>query len=153
MIYFISLIIAFLITNGIGNKKNDSVNVLIIVICNMIILILGFKNKKIKYGIISLQNNLNNEYIELLILTISVGILFIGIIFSNKIIVSINNYFCIFINNISNILWNKHRNSKSRNNTIRFQQRKIRGERKAQESEYHDSLHFRKDRRGRRGAG
>lgn len=56
-----------------------------------------FKNKKIKYGIISLQNNLNNEYIELLILTISVGILFIGIIFSNKIIVSINNYFCIFI--------------------------------------------------------
>lgn len=97
VIYFISLIIAFLITNGIGNKKNDSVNVLIIVICNMIILILGFKNKKIKYGIISLQNNLNNEYIELLILTISVGILFIGIIFSNKIIVSINNYFCIFI--------------------------------------------------------
>ena len=87
----------FLITNGIGNKKNDSVNVLIIVICNMIILMLGFKNKKIKYGIISLQNNLNNEYIELLILTISVGILFIGIIFSNKIIVSINNYFCIFI--------------------------------------------------------
>lgn len=97
VIYFISLIIAFLITSVIGNKKNDIVNVLIIIICNIIILILGFKNNRIKYGIISLQNNLNNEYIELLILTISVGILFIGIIFSNKIIVSINNYFCIFI--------------------------------------------------------
>lgn len=70
---------------------------LIIIIIDSIILFSIFNLKRFKYGIISLQNNLNNEYIELLILTISVGILFIGIIFSNKIIVSINNYFCIFI--------------------------------------------------------
>ena len=95
LIYFFALIIMFMIKKVFLYSSSDMMNLVIIIIIDSIILFSIFNLKR--YGIISLQNNLNNEYIELLILTISVGILFIGIIFSNKIIVSINNYFCIFI--------------------------------------------------------
>lgn len=97
LIYFFALIIMFMIKKVFLYSSSDMMNLVIIIIIDSIILFSIFNLKRFKYGIISLQNNLNNEYIELLILTISVGILFIGIIFSNKIIVSINNYFCIFI--------------------------------------------------------
>ena len=97
VIYFVSLIIGFIIYKMIINSQNDIINLIIILLIDIFITIKILKNKKFKYGIISLQDGANNEYIDILILSVSVGILGIGVVFYNRNRLSTNNSFCIFI--------------------------------------------------------
>ena len=82
-IYFGTLIIVFFINKIIG-LNNDIVNAILIIIINITIIFAFFRIKKFKYGIVSLQDKFSNEYIDVLILSISVGILAIGVIFYNR---------------------------------------------------------------------
>lgn len=95
-IYFGTLIIVFFINKIIG-LNNDIVNAILIIIINITIIFTFFRIKKFKYGIVSLQDKFSNEYIDVLILSISVGILGIGVVFYNRNRLSTNNSFCIFI--------------------------------------------------------
>ena len=97
VIYFVSLIIGFFINKIIINSQNDIVNLIIILLIDIFITIKILKTNKLKYGIVSLQNNINNEYIDILILSISVGILGIGVVFYNKDRFSTKNSFFIFM--------------------------------------------------------
>lgn len=82
IIFFVAVVISF-IPSGILNIKNDFLNLIIITIIHMIILFKFLKLKKFKYGISFLNENMQNEYIELLILNISVTVLFSTIIIVN----------------------------------------------------------------------
>lgn len=56
-----------------------------------------FKSKRFKHGIISLQNNMNNDYVELIILSISIGILYMGMIIYDMQAFAVRDIICIFI--------------------------------------------------------
>ena len=96
-IYFISIVLVFIVNSLIVNINSDSVNLIFIMIIHITVLHFIFKIKRLKYGIITLKKNFNNSYIEMLILNISVGILFMGVIFSDKQLFLISNSFWIFI--------------------------------------------------------
>ena len=96
-ILFVSIIIEFFISKKIISISNDVINLLLLLLIDTIILIRIFNMKKLKYGIDSLKYNFNNEYIELLILNISIGILYIGIVFYSKQFLVIKNIMFIFI--------------------------------------------------------
>ena len=96
-ILFVSIIIEFFISKKIISISNDVINLLLLLLIDTIILIRIFSMKKLKYGIDSLKYNFNNEYIELLILNISIGILYIGIVFYSKQFLVIKNIMFIFI--------------------------------------------------------
>ena len=96
-IYFVAVIVVFFINSAIVILEKDFINLILIILIHIIILCKIFRMKRLKYGITTLQKNINNEYIEMIILNISIGILFIGVIFSNKEVVSISNAFWIFI--------------------------------------------------------
>lgn len=95
--YFISLIIVFFINNKIVIIENDVINLILIMLIDAIILYNVFKMKKFKYGIISLQNKFDNQYMENFILMLSVGILYMTVIFANKQFLAIKNIMFIFI--------------------------------------------------------
>lgn len=95
--YFISLIIVFFINNKIVIIENDVINLILIMLIDAIILYNVFKMKKFKYGIISLQNKFDNQYMENFILMLSVGILYMTVIFANKQFLAIKNVMFIFI--------------------------------------------------------
>lgn len=95
--YFISLIIVFFINNKIVIIENDIINLILIMLIDAIILYNVFKMKKFKYGIISLQNKFDNQYMENFILMLSVGILYMTVIFANKQFLAIKNVMFIFI--------------------------------------------------------
>lgn len=95
--YFISLVIVFFINSKIMIIENDIINLILIMLIDAIILYNVFKMKKFKYGIISLQNNLDNQYMENFILMLSVGILYMTVIFANKQFLAIKNVMFIFI--------------------------------------------------------
>ena len=96
-IYFISVIIAFFINKALVIIQNDNINFILIVFIHTIILVSILKLKRFKNGITTLQKNLSNRYMEMIILNISVGILFMGVIYSNKEILSIMNTMYIFL--------------------------------------------------------
>lgn len=96
-ILFIAIIIVFFINSKLIPIENDIINFLIIILLDVIIFWLLFKSKRLKYGIISLQNNISNDYVELIILSISIGILYIGIIFYDMQIFVIRDFVFIFI--------------------------------------------------------
>lgn len=94
-IYFATLIIVFLI-NKIIRESNDIINAILIVVIDISLLTSIFNIKKFKYGIVSLQDKFSNEYMDVLILSISIGILAIGVIFYNKNNFINNNLIVIF---------------------------------------------------------
>ena len=96
IIYFMAVILEFIINFNIIKINNDIINFSIIMTIYIIIWLCIINTKKLKYGIDSLKNNSNNEYMELLILNISIGILYIGIVFYNKQFFVIKNIMCIF---------------------------------------------------------
>ena len=53
--------------------------------------------QKLKYGITSIKDKFCNDYIELLVLNISIGILYIGMIFYDMQIFVIRDFMFIFI--------------------------------------------------------
>ena len=95
-IYFIALIIGFFINKIILKNINDYMNFVIIMFIYVILLKQILNIKKFKYGIVSLQDKFSNEYMDVLILSISIGILAIGVIFYNKNNFINNNLIVIF---------------------------------------------------------
>lgn len=96
-ILFMAIIIVFFINNKLIPIENDIISFLIIILIDVIILGFLFKSKRLKYGVISLQNNISNDYVELIILSISIGILYIGMIFYDMQIFVIRDFMFIFI--------------------------------------------------------
>lgn len=82
MISFISIVISFGIAETIG-VNNNYINLLIIVTIHCGLLMLFSKFKRFRYGLSFLQKSKKNEYIDLLIMNISVMILFSTIIFTD----------------------------------------------------------------------
>lgn len=80
--FFISLLVAFIITNKLSNI-NDFTELLIIVIINFLILFMFFKIRRFKYGFSFLKNINKNEYFDILILNTTVTIIFSFILLSN----------------------------------------------------------------------
>ena len=81
IILFISAIFIFIV-NKIIKIENDLLNLCLILITYIIILIKTFNIKKLKYGMIFIQNS--NEYIDIIILSISLIILFSTVILVNS---------------------------------------------------------------------
>ena len=94
---FIAISIVFFINSKIVSISNDVINFIMIILLECVMFYFIFKSKRFKYGIISLQNNINNDYIELIILSISIGILYIGMIFYDMQTLVIRNFIFIFI--------------------------------------------------------
>lgn len=82
-IELISIIICFEIKR-IANINNNYIELIIIAIIHFSILYGLLKIKKFKYGISFLQKKLSNEYIDLLVLNVSVIILFLGFWLNNS---------------------------------------------------------------------
>lgn len=96
IILLISTTINFII-NIIFGINSNIINIVLIFIIHITLLILFFNVKKFKYGISSLKNIQQNEYIDILILTISSIILFSRILLSKlQVTKSISIGFIIF---------------------------------------------------------
>lgn len=80
----ISIIIIFGTYKVFKINYNDYIKVLVIGICHILLLYKILRIKKFKYGILFLQNNKNNEFMDLLVLTLSVMILFLAIVISHS---------------------------------------------------------------------
>lgn len=76
----------------IMNLKNEYINLILILIVYMIGVFLFFKVKRFKKGFIFLQNRLEDEYFNLLILSVSIVIIFLFIM--------LENYHVIYTSNI-----------------------------------------------------
>ena len=87
---FVSLIICFVIC-WIFKIDNDYINVTIIIFIHMVVLLAIFKIKKFKYGLSFLQNNRKNDYIDILILNISMIVVFSIILIPVQDIVVVKN--------------------------------------------------------------
>ena len=83
ILVFISIAIN-LIVNVMIKFQENYINLIIILFFYIIMLNILFRTKRIKYGISSLKNRKQDEYVDILILTISVIILFAFIILSNS---------------------------------------------------------------------
>lgn len=70
-ISFCSIIINFVL-NKIFNIYNDYINLLVIIVIHSILLILITKIKRWKYGITFLKNNIQNEYMDILVLNVGI---------------------------------------------------------------------------------
>ena len=81
-IYSLALLIAF-IPAAIFQISNDYINLFIIVCIYSILTYKIFKIKKVKNGIIFLQNKLEDSYVNILILNICVIILFLDVMFQD----------------------------------------------------------------------
>lgn len=82
IIFFIAIIINFFI-NILTKVNNDWINFIIICLLQIILLNLIFKIKKFKYGIFNIQNKTRNEYLDVLLLNISITVLFVILIIVN----------------------------------------------------------------------
>lgn len=96
IISFFSVAIDFIINIIIG-LKNNTINLVIILCIHLIILKSIFRINKFKYGIISLRSDKANEYIDVLILTISAIVIFSGIVLINYNILIVENMMIGFI--------------------------------------------------------
>lgn len=82
IISFISIIIGF-IPNLILGVQNDIISLILIYTFHFFLLFCLFRIKRFKNGLSFFQNNLSNEYFDILILNISVIILFSSIIITH----------------------------------------------------------------------
>lgn len=82
ILFIVAILIGFVI-NLKFEINNNFMNVIIIFILHTILLTILCNIKRFKYGIASLKNNVQNEYIDMLILTVASIILFSYIIFLN----------------------------------------------------------------------
>lgn len=82
-VYLIAIMINF-ISYKIVKLNNDYINMIIILIMHLILLFWIFRMRRFKYGVSFLKNNITNEYMDVLILNVSVIILFAIIILDNS---------------------------------------------------------------------
>ena len=93
---FMAIIIVFTINSKIISISSDSINLCMIILLESAMLCSILKSKRLKYGIISLQNNINNDYVELIILSISIGIIYMGMIIYDMQAFVVKDIICIF---------------------------------------------------------
>ena len=97
IIYIIAILISF-IPNILIGVPNDIINLIIIYTIHSALLFFFFLIRRFKNGFAFFQKNLNNEYFDLLVLTISAIILFASILVSgNYPIVFLSNLYLSFI--------------------------------------------------------
>ena len=96
IILIVSISINYSLNTLIG-FNNDYFNLVLIMSIQIILLYIVFKIKKLKHGILFLQRNIKNEYMDLLILNISAMILFTVIMLSNYNKILTRNLFFGFI--------------------------------------------------------
>ena len=96
IIWVITILFTFVIISRFS-IQNDFVELLCMIIIHIGMLMFMFRKKKLKYGISSLKNNSNNQYVELIFLNISVCIIFSFIIFADFDIMFSRNLFVGFI--------------------------------------------------------
>lgn len=82
LIFLVAIIVIFII-NLIKVLKNDFVNLILMMFIHLIILCRILKINKLKYGISFLNRKLENDYLDILILNISVSVIFSIILFTN----------------------------------------------------------------------
>lgn len=80
--FIISAVIE-IIFRSLFNIKNSFINIVIILSIEACILVLSFKIKRINQGFAFLKNKVNNEYIDIIIIDISLIIIFIYSLFGN----------------------------------------------------------------------
>lgn len=85
-----SIIITFFI-NKILKFNNDYINVIIMGIISILLLASIFKIRKFKYGLSFLKKNIQGEYMDILILNISISVLVFSVILTDSNIKSIRN--------------------------------------------------------------
>lgn len=93
---FMAIIIVFTINSKIISISSDGINLCMIILLESAMLCSILKSKRLKYGIISLQNNINNDYVELIILSISIGIIYMGMIIYDMQAFVVKDIICIF---------------------------------------------------------
>lgn len=93
---FMAIIIVFTINSKIISISSDRINLCMIILLESFMLCSILKSKRLKYGIISLQNNINNDYVELIILSISIGIIYMGMIIYDMQAFVVKDIICIF---------------------------------------------------------
>ena len=101
IIFSLSVIISFLptiIPTILLNEYNEYIGLILILITYSMIIWIFYRIKRFKKGFIFLQKNISSEYIDILVLNISIVILFCITILSNYNIVSSNTFgFSFFI--------------------------------------------------------
>lgn len=83
ILFFIAVMLGY-IPNLIFTIKSDFVNFIVIFLIYTMMIIFFCNIKKFKYGFDFLKKNLNNEYMDVILLNISVTILFASILFSGS---------------------------------------------------------------------
>lgn len=96
ILFFSALFISFLIETIIS-LKNDFISLLLITMLYIILLSLFFSLRRFKNGISFLKYNIRNDYFNITILNISVGIIFLAILLNNFDFLSTSNFFISFI--------------------------------------------------------
>lgn len=97
ILFFGAIFIVFII-NLLLQIKNDFVNLILMEIVHISLLLIVFKIKRFKYGILFLQKTSKDEYFSILILNICVIILYSVIVFSNlELLLSVRNLYFAFI--------------------------------------------------------
>lgn len=97
VIYFVAIIIVFFINKILFAIQKDIINFILIILFHISALVFLFRLKRFKNGIVTLQKTLNNMYMDMIIINISLGIFLIVLIFSNIEILLIKNALFIFI--------------------------------------------------------
>ena len=83
VIYFVAIIIVFFINKILFAIQKDIINFILIILFHISALVFLFRLKRFKNGIVTLQKTLNNMYMDMIIINISLGIFLIVLIFSN----------------------------------------------------------------------
>lgn len=96
ILFFFAVVIAY-VPNIIFNIKNDYINLIVICITHLLLLYKVIKLKKLKNGIIFLQNNSNNDFFNIIMINISVSLVTLFVWFSNMNLLLSRNIFFSFI--------------------------------------------------------
>ncbi len=89
VLFFLSVIISC-VPNVLFRITNDYINLIVLIVINFAVTYFGLKIKRIKNGLIFLQEKLKNEYLNILIFNLSVIVLCLYIILS--LVDSLENY-------------------------------------------------------------
>ncbi len=97
VLFFCAISIVFLI-NLLLQIKNDFINLILMEIVHITLLLIIFKIKRFKYGILFLQKPSKDEYFGILILNICIIILYFIVIFSNlELLLTVRNLDFTFV--------------------------------------------------------
>ena len=97
VIFVITIMSVFVFNILLYAIESDIINLILMICLHIVILYFLLKTKRIKNGIVFLQNDSNNKYIDIIILNISICILFSIVVFSNIDIVVSRSLFIAFI--------------------------------------------------------